>query len=110
MNVLRGDSGGPDLAARCDVLVLFENLAANHLHFVVDARDLLLIQHLVVPVFKRVERAVQAHITVVVDLVPVGSCNLGLRVCVRDDVTNLDQVEEREGELPALGKNPTREW
>ena len=45
----------------------------------------------------------QERITVVMDLVPVGSCRLGVRVCVRDDVPKLYQVEEREGELPELG-------
>ena len=59
VNVLKGDGGGPNLAALGDGLVLFVNFAAKHLHVVVVTRDLLLIQHLVVHVFKRVERAVQ---------------------------------------------------
>ncbi len=57
MNVLIGDGGGPDLAALGDVL--FENGAANRLRGEVVARNIILLQHILVPVFERVERAVQ---------------------------------------------------
>ena len=103
MDVLVRDGGVPDLIAVGNGFVLLVRITSNRLHSVVFLKESILQQQVIVLVIELVEGAKQERITMVMDLVPVDSCRLVVRVKVRDDVPKLDQVEEREGELPELG-------